>query len=87
MKKEAEFEWIGPRPADNGEIEEIVRTDMRRAGVNMRKPRNLIFSTVLLSDDFNGPVVHVGGGKNKFKAEYQAKAKWMTLDEFEDGAA
>lgn len=88
-KPEAEFKWIGPRPADNGEIEEIVRADMRLAGVDMRKPKNLVFSTVLLTDDFNGPVVTVSGGKKKFHAEYSPKAVWVSFNPNEDagGAA
>lgn len=86
--REAEFKWIGPRPVDDGEIEAFVREDMRRAGVNMCKPHRLIFSTVVLTEDFDGPVVHVTGGKRKFHASYEAKAKWVSLSEFgEEGGA
>lgn len=84
---EAAFKWIGPRPVDDGEIEAFVRSDMRRAGVNMRKPQRLVFSTVVLTDDYDGPVVHVTGGKRKFHASYEPKAKWVSLDEFEEGGA
>lgn len=83
IKREAPFEWRGIRPVDNGEMEEIVRADMRQAGVNMRKPKRLIFSTVLLTDDLYGPSVVVWSEKRSksFHAQYQPKTEWVTMAE------
>lgn len=80
MKKEAEFKWHGIRPVDSGEMEEATRADMRLGGVDMRKPSNLIFSTVILTDDWEGPSVMVWGkrGSKKFHAEYSPKTKWVS---------
>jgi len=87
-KREAKIEWVGPRPLDNGELEEIVRDDMRKAGVDMRKPKYLISSTVLLTDSLHGPSVSVWGGRGskKFHAQYNSKTIWVTLKD-EGGAA
>lgn len=89
MSKEAEFKWHGVRPVDNGEMEEAARADMRLAGVNMRKPSRLIISTVLLTDDWGGPSVHVWGkhGSKKFHAEYCPKTVWVAVKEPDGDAA
>lgn len=87
--KEAPFEWVGVRPVDNGEMEAFVRADMRACGVNMRKPKRLIFSTVMLSSDIDGPSVTVWGqkGGKSFIAEYRPKTEWVSINEIEGGAA
>lgn len=81
-KNEAPFEWVGIRPVDNGEMEAIVRADMRAAGVNMKKPKKLVFSTVLLTDNMDGPSVTVWGQKRyrSFIAEYTPKTEWVSID-------
>lgn len=88
-KKEAPFEWFGVRPVDNGEMEAFVRADMRDCGVNMRKPKRLVFSVVILTDDINGPSVTVWGSKGtkSFIAEYRPKTEWVSINEIECGAA
>lgn len=88
MDKEAGFKWHGIRPVDKGEMEELVREDMRLGGVNMRKPQNLIQSTVLLTDDFDGPSVSVWGVKSskKFHAKYSAKTAWVAVSVDGDAA-
>lgn len=90
MSKEAKFKWYGVRPVDNGEMEEYVRADMRACGVNMRKPRDLLTSTVMLTDDWSGPSVSVWSkrGSDKFHAQYSSKTVWVTFDGRDlDGAA
>jgi hypothetical protein len=89
MNPEARFKWHGVRPVDDGEMEETVRADMRLGGVDMRRPSRLIFSTVLLTADMNGPVVTVWGkkGGKKFHAEYSPKCGWVTLTASEGDAA
>lgn len=77
-KKEAKFKWHGIRPVDNGELEEKCREEMRKFGCNMRKPRNLLFHTVVLTPDYNGSGVSITGGRKRFHAEYFPKLKWSS---------
>lgn len=87
MSKEASIKWHGIRVVDNGELEAMVREDMRSVGIDMRKPKHLIIHTVFLSDDIDGPTVAVWGRKKRFHAEYNLRTEWVTINELGGSAA
>lgn len=71
-----EIEWIGQaHPELEGKIRESV------TGI----PQNLIFSTVLLTDDYDGPSIFLSGEEGKVRAEYCPLTKWIPI-QLEDHA-
>lgn len=78
-----ELVWHGIRPVG---LDERVRDDLRESleGGGLRKPGSLIFHTVFLTRDSDGPIVHVWGEKDdplRFHLEYILKPEWVTIGE------
>lgn len=72
-----EIVWHGDVPEG---VEGLVRDDMLVDLTDLSKPSDLVFHTVFLGDDFNGPVVTVWGERRdrRFHAEYVAEPEWIT---------
>lgn len=71
------IEWDDPPPDDiREEIESLVRSDMKRSLSRLKSPENLLFHTVFIGDDYDGPSVCVGGREGGFEASYAAKTEW-----------
>jgi hypothetical protein len=71
-----ELIWHGEKP-DNAE--DAVIADMREADLLDIKPEDLIFHTVWLTDDMEGPHVLVWGENGAFHAKYDDKSGLVHL--------
>jgi hypothetical protein len=78
--------WHGPLPSD-----EDVRATLREvSGLlldGLEKPEELIFHTVFLTADMDGPSVHVWGDPDHpqvFQCQRHDETRWVSLDEWKD---
>lgn len=70
--------WHGEKPEG---CEDAVMKDMRDNGITGMDPDKLVFHTVWLSDDMEGPSVCVWGEDGQFHAEYEPRQYWSTSHE------
>lgn len=71
-----ELAWDGDAPS--AEVQAKVVTDIRTRLGGLYKPSDLIFHTVWLTDDDEGPSVFVYGkeGSDKFHCDYLPVTEW-----------
>jgi hypothetical protein len=78
------LQWHGETPETNhDELELAVLTDIKRSLGSLDKPSDLVFHTVFLGKDMDGPNVMVWGEDNDddhFHCQYYTDAEWVTLD-------
>ena len=78
---EAPIVWGGETPS--AEIIAQVRADIKAELVDLAMPYDLIFHTVFLADDPEGPTVMLSGDRETggFYATYSETSEWTPLDE------
>lgn len=78
------LKWHGDLPDINlDELELEVLTDIKNSLTSLDKPSDLIFHTVFLGEDYDGPNVAVWGKEgddNHFHCQYYTESNWVTLD-------
>jgi hypothetical protein len=67
------IEWNGTPRSD---LDARVIADMEENGIDLGAPEDLVFHTVFLTDDMDGPTVSVLGG-SVFRAMYFEKTEWL----------
>lgn len=79
---EIKIVWHGEVP-DQTSVEAAVRSDVFDELCDLDKPEDLVFHTVFLSDDIDGPCVIVWGkdGSPDLHAEYHEASEWVTVSE------
>lgn len=80
--------WNGPIPKDE-DVSFLVKDLLSVLEEGLDKPKDLIFHTSTLTDDYDGPSIWVVGGNedNEFVAEYSATTEWVTRDLDDDAVA
>ncbi|WP_374290116.1 hypothetical protein [Paenirhodobacter enshiensis] len=76
-----EIIWKGVQRPD---LNAKVLRDLEKDGVD--KPDDLVFSIVLLTEDWDGPHVLVTGEDGKYVAEFHETTTWVSLAALEQEA-
>jgi hypothetical protein len=81
------LKWHGEIPDNILEIEHVVQQDLVKLHEDLdKKPSNLIFHTVFVGEDPDGPIVHVWSEDNddeQYHCEYDAAPVWQSFTEQE----
>ena len=79
------LKWHGEMPdLDIDQLELEVLTDIKKSLKSLDNPSDLIFHTVFLGEDYDGPNVMVWGetdDNRHYHCQYYTKTEWVTLDE------
>jgi hypothetical protein len=82
------LKWHGEFPDDLLEIEQVVRQDMSDLHEQFHgNCSKLIFHTVFLGEDLEGPIVMVWGQEgddDQYHCEYDPNPDWQSFSELED---
>lgn len=76
-----------PEDINLDELELEVLKDIKQSLSGLEFPSDLIFHTVFLGSDYNGPHVTVwgeAGDNSHFHCEYCEKSEWVSLNEEEE---
>lgn len=79
--------WIGSTIPNDEEVEKTI-VELNEMLDNLEEPCNLITHTVILTDDWNGPSVHVYGlpeDKENLYATFSMTTEWSSITGKEDG--
>lgn len=77
------LKWHGTLPVKDLDLLELtVLKDIKQNLKSLDKPSELIFHTVFIGPDYNGPSVLVWGEEgddDHFHCEYKTETEWVTL--------
>ena len=85
--KKFNLKWIGETVPSDEEVENTI-VELNKILDSIEKACNLVTHTVILTDDINGPSVHVYGmpeDSENLYATYNLKTKWVSITEEDDG--
>ena len=78
------LKWHGTLPnMDLAQLELDVLNDISQNLTSLKKPSYLVFHTVFLGEDYDGPNVCVWGEENDdahFHCQYYEKTEWVTAN-------
>jgi hypothetical protein len=79
------LKWPNGIPENVLELEHIVLQDLVKLHEDLdKKPSSLIFHTVFVTDDLDGPIVHVWGEDDEFyHCKYDPEPIWESWTEQE----